>query len=170
DSVRQKRTIVAHLSILLMKRLSPIRTPSPSTTIFRSKAEWALVHPAGESEKADAMWDGRGSTRWGTKISNLPGSITIDLRDHYTLDGVTYLPDQGRYASGIVRRYRIYVSDDGEQWQQVAKGEFSNIRNNPVSREVEFQALKGRYIQFEAMDLVDDTGRIRVAEFGVSTD
>src|SRR5699024_4035007 len=145
-------------------------SPIATKKLDISKAEWALVHPAAKSDKAGAMWDGRGFTRWGTKISDLPSSITIDLGDQHMLDGVTYLPDQGRYASGIVRRYRIYVSDDGEQWQQVAKGEFSNIRNNPVSREVEFQALKGRYIKFEATDLVDDTGRIRVAEFGVSTD
>ena len=65
-----------------------------------------------------------------------------------TFRGFAYTPDQSRWASGVVTRYRVSV--DG---RTAAEGEFSNIVNNPVEQVVEFEPLRGRTVRFEALSL-----------------
>ena len=93
--------------------------------------------------------------------------VEIDLGDNYRLSGFTYTPDQSRYASGIVKEYRFWVSQNGGKWKEVARGEFANIKNNPVRQEVSFKRTKARFVRLEAITMVDDSEDIRVAEIGV---
>ena len=81
-----------------------------------------------------------------------------------TFRGFAYTPDQSRWASGVVTRYRVSV--DG---RTAAEGEFSNIVNNPVEQVVDFEPLRGRTVRFEALSLAAGD-RPGIAEFSVLTE
>jgi alpha-L-fucosidase len=112
-------------------------------------------------------------------IDDNPASVTsfnqdelavIDLGDSYKLNGFTYTPDQSRYATGIIQEYRFSISKNGEKWKEVAKGEFSNIKNNPIEQVIRFRPVKGRFIRLESLSTVDDAKGMKVAEIGVMTE
>lgn len=112
-------------------------------------------------------------------IDGNPGTVTnfkagetaiIDLGDNYRISGFTYLPDQSRYASGIIKEYRFSVSKDGTEWKKVKEGEFSNIKNNPIEQIARFKPLKGQYIRLEPLSTVDDGEGMKIAEIRVLTE
>lgn len=37
----------------------------------------------------------------------MPIELTVDMGNVYTLKGFTYLPDQGRWASGVIFNYLL---------------------------------------------------------------
>src|SRR5690554_2983 len=90
--------------------------------------------------------------------------IEIDLGEMHALTGFIYLPDQSRYARGIIREYRFSVSQNGKKWQEVSSGEFANIQNNPIGQEINFSPVKARFIRLEALAQVEDDEEVRVAE------
>ena len=94
-------------------------------------------------------------------------SAIIDLGNTHRLSGLTYTPDQSRYARGIIREYRLSVSLNGEKWKEVARGEFSNIKNNPIQQTIRFSPIKSSYIKFEALSTVDEVDEWRIAEMDV---
>lgn len=84
------------------------------------------------------------------------------------MTGISYLPDQARWANGIVVKYMIEISLDGIRWEEAARGEFANIQNNPVEQQVIFwQTHKGRYIRFHALSTVDGQKSMGVAELDI---
>ncbi len=97
-------------------------------------------------------------------------SAIIDLGNTHRLSGLTYTPDQSRYARGIIREYRLSVSQNGEKWKEVARGEFSNIKNNPIQQTIRFSPIKSSYIKFEALSTVDEVDEWRIAEMDVITE
>ena len=96
-------------------------------------------------EEAVGLFDGDVST-----VVYLPRRCGVLRRYGGGADfrGFAYTPDQSRWASGVVTRYRVSV--DG---RTAAEGEFSNIVNNPVEQVVEFEPLRGRTVRFEALSL-----------------
>jgi len=145
-------------------------SPVASVDFDISKAKWKLVQPKGKAKDVNAIWDGKASTYWGEKTDVFPAEWIIDLGEAYQLNGLTYTPDQSRYATGIVSNYEIYVSQDSKNWgEAVAKGEFSNIRNNPIEQEVKYPVKKGRYLKFVATKVLDDQKEVKIAEIGVLT-
>jgi alpha-L-fucosidase len=99
----------------------------------------------------------------------MPVDLVLDLGQELNLTGFRYLPDQDRHA-GIIARYQLFVSQDGQQWRMADEGEFSNIDNNPLWQIKKFSPAKGRYIKLRALHNTrgdDDAG---YAEFDVMTD
>jgi len=113
-------------------------------------------------EEAVGLFDGDVST-----VVYLPAGVagfSADTGEERTFRGFAYTPDQSRWASGVVTRYRVSV--DG---RTAAEGEFSNIVNNPVEQVVEFEPLRGRTVRFEALSLAAGD-RPGIAEFSVLTE
>jgi len=81
----------------------------------------------------------------------MPIDLVIDLGNKYDLCGFKYLPDQGKWSSGIITNYQFYISQDNINWKLVDEGEFSNIKNNPVWQIKRFVPEKGRYIRLRAL-------------------
>ena len=104
----------------------------------------------------------------GTKY---PHELRIDLGESLSLKGFTYLPPTGEGAKGVVYGYEFYTSTDGKNWgSPVAKGQFANIKNNPVLQSILFGAVNARYIRFVALSPANDgDGQAAVAELGVIT-
>lgn len=124
-----------------------------------SRATWST-----KPENAGTLiFDEDANTTWVGK-----GALEIDLQSVRRINGLKYLPDQARWANGIVEKYAIEISIDGNQWQEVTRGEFSNIQNNPIERQVDFlQEQKARYIRFRALSTVGNQNHLGVAEFDV---
>ena len=88
----------------------------------------------------EALFDDNGRT-----VYRLTGStISLAQDQERKICGFIYVPDQRRDASGHISAYRCLV--DG---QQVAAGEFPNIRNNPIPQTVNFKAVRGKILTLE---------------------
>ena len=134
-----------------------------STTAIRrfegSKAIWTTV-PA---KAASRIFDGVEHTAW---VGTNP--LVVDLNAVCKLKGLTYLPDQSRWASGLVVKYVIEISKDGDQWEEAIRGEFANMQNHPVEQQILFpKVCEGRFIRFRALSTVDNSDRLGAAELNV---
>ena len=84
-----------------------------------------------------------------------------------SIKAFTYLPRQDKKTDGIVDRYIFYTSNDGQNWEQAAIGEFANIRSNPVMQVVQpAHVVNARYFKFSILHVVSGNG-VTVAELGV---
>lgn len=82
------------------------------------------------------------------KVTNA-NPLVIDLGETISMRGFTYKPLADRES---VFTYVLSVSRDGVSWKKIKKGEFSNIKNNPIVQRIEFeQNMDARYIQFETI-------------------
>ena len=156
-TVNQKMTIQASVKDPLIDQWSPVT----EIDLDIPKNSWNVQ--SGDRKMID------GNPGSVTTFNNEEGAI-IDLGDTYHISGFIYLPDQSRYASGIIREYRFSLSKDEKKWKEVTQGEFSNIKNNPIKQVIRFKAQKGRYIKLEALSTVDDTEDMKIAEMGVMTE
>lgn len=122
------------------------------------------------SEKGDTRkaFDGDHQTFWLSAASN---TLTLDLGKVETLSGMGYLPRQDGQTEGTIEKYIYYSSDNGKDWKEIATGEFSNIKANPVLQYISLEeTIAARYIKLEAVQTIqaDDTKKtINVAEFEV---
>ena len=113
--------------------------------------------------KANVLFDGNGYTAY--YLPKGQRKLTIRLDEPRTISGFLYLPDQNRYASGVIANYKFYV--DGKL---VSSGEFSNIKANPIQQTVRFTPLKGQTLELVSVRNVDDVQRTGFAEFSVVTE
>ena len=93
------------------------------------------------------------------------GDIVGELAN---LAGFRYRPDQ-HPTSGIITDYEFYTSTDTAQWTLVDKGEFSNIRNNPVLQVKTFPPVRGRYVRLRALRNTHSGAAAGYGEFDVIT-
>lgn len=87
----------------------------------------------------------------------------------YKLSGFTYQPVAENDFAGTVYLYRFYVSRDGKKWSLCeGNGEFSNIKNNPISQTIRFKNnYPARYFRFEVVREMEHRPFVTVGEIGV---
>jgi alpha-L-fucosidase len=122
---------------------------------------------AGKNDPSLAI-DDDPATNWFTRDSSQQ-RLAVDLGQVYTVEGFSYLPPQGRNINGTIARYQFEVSTDGQAWQPVSGGEFSNIRNQPVLQVKKFTAVPARYIRLVSEADIYGARQMSVAELGVIT-
>ncbi|MGO4293798.1 alpha-L-fucosidase [Chitinophaga sp. RAB17] len=107
----------------------------------------------------------------GKASAKYPHELQIDLGESLSLKGFTYMPPTGEGAKGVVYGYEFYTSTDGKNWgSPVAKGQFANIKNNPVLQSIPFGVVNARYIRFVAVSPASESDhQAAVAELGVIT-
>lgn len=72
---------------------------------------------------------------WAEGHPEHPISLTIELPEAQSIRGFNYLPRQDkRVPDGMIEAWKVEVSDDGETWNEAAKGEFGNLFNDPSKR------------------------------------
>lgn len=135
-----------------------------------NKRDWKLLNAAnnGAAQAIDenyrSVWN---TLQKDTSASFKTTELVVDMGNVQTISIFTYLPRQDKKTEGIVDRYTFYVSDNGTDWKEAAKGEFSNIKANLVEQEVKLNApIKARYFKFQADHVVSGNG-VTVAEVGV---
>jgi alpha-L-fucosidase len=78
----------------------------------------------------------------------------------------TYLPRQDKRTEGVADKYIYSISADGRHWEQVAAGEFANIRANPVEQVTQpGHAVSARYFKLTVLRVLSGNG-VTVAELG----
>ena len=146
-------------------RLSPVTTESFDI----ARTDWRVIGE--EDEEVSRVIDGDPDTYWHQPHrDSLPTALVIDLGKETSLTGFRYLPDQRLWSSGIITEYNFYVSEDGEEWERVSAGEFSNINNNPLWQDKTFDPVTARYIKLEALANTSGDQAAGYAEIDVITD
>lgn len=131
------------------------------------RKDWKIVGI--DDEKASAVMDGNQTTTWHqNRDKKLPIDLVIDLGKEQSLSGFRYFPDQSLWGPGIISEYEFYVSKNNKNWKLVSKGEFSNIKNNPLRQIKRFDA-KARFIKLRALKNTENNNNIGYAEIDVIT-
>lgn len=109
-----------------------------------------------EADKVPQAFDGRSDTMWSS--TRTPAHFVVDMQEPAIVSSISYLPRQDGNTQGMTSRYRIKTSLDGKKWQDVAEGEFGNLRANPVEQFVSFEPQEARYIRFYSTAALDGEG------------
>ncbi|MEG1562380.1 MAG: GDSL-type esterase/lipase family protein [Bacteroides sp.] len=137
-----------------IKAASTVTTHAPSLPYQLSGIN------ATEAQKA---YDNNPATTCFVKANRL----LFDLKEVQLVSMLTYLPDQGDYPAGLISSYELYTSTPaGEAKQLVSKGEFSNIKSNPIEQVIRFAPVTARYLLLKVTRTVDNDSRIGLAEWG----
>ena len=126
-----------------------------------------------DSGEASNIVDGNPSTIWNTMysvtVTPFPHWVDFDAGETKEINGVTYLPRQGRNNVGMIKDYEIYVSENLKDWgSPVAKGSFNSDKEKKI---INFpNPVKGRYIRFKALNALDGKEYATGAEFEVLAD
>ena len=110
-----------------------------------------------------AYYAPQGKTGFEEQAGNLKGfdytivktddsTMTLDLGKVITLHSLHYKPT----STGMVSNYEILAGTSLDALKSVARGEFSNIRNNPIMQDVFFAPVDARYVIFRATRMVND--------------
>lgn len=125
---------------------------------------YAFTLPGIDTTEAKKCMDKNGSTTCLVKGNTL----LIDLGEEKTITSFNYLPDQSEYNKGLISSYELSVGADANAVNQVvAKGEFSNIKNNPILQSLYFVPVKARYLSLKAVKMVHEGEPMGLAEIGV---
>ncbi len=149
------------------------QSPATSKSFDISKTKWQVISPKPEKDpKGKFIVDASKQSIWKSDAKKgLPQSVIIDLGEMLTLVGFTYLPTQQRYIDGTIAQYEFYVSKEGKKWgNAVSKGEFSNIKNNPILQTKSFNSIETRYIKFVGKQEINGKNFISIAEIGIITE
>lgn len=134
----------------------------PVTVSFASSVE------SGEGD-AEHLIDGNPNTYWHTMysvtVANYPHWFELDGGAVKTMTGFTYLPRQDSW-NGLVRDYRIEVSQDGKTWTQIGSdGTFPKTK--ALQRVMFNKPVKARYLRFTALHSHDGQDFATCAEFTI---
>jgi hypothetical protein len=103
-----------------------------------------------EYDAAKAV-DGDLSTFWSSawsKTSTLPHHLTLEFQLPQTFAGISCVPNT-RNATGRIRQYVVQISDDGQTWNEIAKGEFPQ---DAAEKVVTFAApVTARFLKLQAI-------------------
>lgn len=116
----------------------------------------------GKSNNNAAMADGKPATF--ATIGD-QGTLVIETKEAAT--GIGFLPRQDGKTYGIPTQYIISSSTDGKKWNVVKKGEFSNIKANPILQQLFFETdRKAKFIKFEPKQFIEGN-ELTIAELEV---
>ena len=144
--------------------LENISIDGPSITVktekyLLKKIDQSLMNVTATSEenklannKAINVLDGNVDTIWHSSWNNtsnpLPQSITLELDNVYNVGALKYTPRKSG-SNGIIKKYKVYTSIDGEEYTEVASG---NWEANNKEKLVEFDAVEAKFIKLEALE------------------
>lgn len=127
--------------------------------LVKGQGEWKIL--SASSEEPDTGFahfaiDGNPDTCWHTSYTNgLPGfphSIAVDMGTRMKFTGFIYTPRMDK-DKGLISQYTFSVSDDGQNWREVKKGQFSYhyIRKDPAVQRIDFgRPVEARYFKLDA--------------------
>lgn len=141
------------------------RSPVTREVFGISRKTWKVL---AADKRAERVIDGDAGSSWH-QHGTMPADLTVDLGQDMVISGFRYLPDQSSHPSGIITFHEFYVSENGSEWKLVSKGEFSNIRNNPLWQIKEFVPVKARYVKLRALENTQGSQVAGYAEIDILT-
>lgn len=92
--------------------------------------------------------------------------LVLDLGKVCDIKSMFYFPKQS--GSGVIYSYKLFAGISKENiTTEIASGEFSNIRNNPILQEIFFTPQKVRYLRLKAVSMVKEGERPEFEKLGV---
>lgn len=89
--------------------------------------------------------------------------LTLELDKPRPIARLEYIPDQRRDANGHIQDYELYIDD-----QLVAKGEFANIKNNPIPTDLILdQPIVGRRLRLVVVRTAGDTSHVSIGSLQI---
>lgn len=132
-------------------------------TFGLSKKKWTLKESSSSNLN---LFDGKPNTSWVSPKKEM--EVVIDFGEAIAFSGLTYLPDQARWSRGIALNYQIYTSNNGEDWTRLTAGDFSNIRNNPITQTIQFgKKVTTRFLKFATNTAADGQEVLGIAELDI---
>jgi hypothetical protein len=113
--------------------------------------------------------DGDPNTFWlaGGRGARYPHELTISFPAPVAMSGIVCMPRQNsRQHEGDVRQYLVQVSDDGQHWREVLRGELASTWN---PQQVRFpQSVTARHLKFTALSGFGNDASTALAELAVT--
>ena len=127
---------------------------------------WSATDSEGRVEEPSRVLNGNARSRWISGESSPGGhSITIDMKQIYTISGFSYMPD---FAGGFIESYHVEISADGVAWKTVHQGSFGNIMNDPGIRRVLLdRGYEARYLKLSGLTAPGGLKRVGAVEIEV---
>ncbi|WP_322502178.1 endo-alpha-N-acetylgalactosaminidase family protein [Clostridium sp. LIBA-8841] len=109
---------------------------------------------SGENGAAQNASDDDVDTMWHTKYSGGaaqgPHNITLELNEATKINKFRYVPRQSG-SNGNITEYKLSVSLDGENFTEIASGNFAN---NSMDKFVEFEAVDAKFVKLDVINSV----------------
>lgn len=140
-----------------------------STTLFDiSKKAWEITDNKNKLY-SNQMIDDNKNTDWRA-TKDILENCKINLGENQSINGFTYTPTQRRWKSGIITHYTFLGSLDGNNWNTLSQGEFSNILANPIQQKIMFDKKTDvRYIKLVANKIMNNANTVLIGEIGLIT-
>ena len=151
-----KGTIKAIAYDPTFNKASPISTKK----LDIARNNYTILFP--KENNTQKILDGNGYT--SLYLPKGKQELIIQLKNAENISGFLYTPSQSRSAGGYISGYQLYVDN-----KLIVKGEFSNIKNNPIEQEIHFTPVKGQQIRFVATHIVDNQPQAGIGEFSILT-
>ncbi len=131
----------------------PVEVLTPTTGDYEKNG--------GASEgPAELVLDGDGTTLWHTDwygTSRTNHWIQFELSEDYTVDGLRYQPRQRGNNNGIITEYKILVSNDGENFEQVTSGTWAANKEWKIAA---FEGVQAKYVRLVAVNATTDNAYV----------
>ncbi len=90
-------------------------------------------------------------------------SLKLKADEKLLVQEIVYTPNQSRDAQGHIQNYELYLDS-----KLVSKGEFSNIRNNPIPRTISLdKPISCRNIELKAISLANRAKNMSLADLAI---
>ena len=132
------------------------------------KVIYASSQEVGEGD-ASYLVDGDSGTMWHTMysvtVAKYPHWVDFDAGETKMIRGFVYLPRQDGGVNGIIKDYKLQVSQDGKSWDDVVKGTF--VQGPQAKRVMLDNPVEARYIRFLGLNSQNGSDFAGGAEFTV---
>ena len=154
------KAIIENLSVdkVIVKDYSDDSRDIPVEVLTATAGDWQRGYEDTEGP-AELVLDGNPNTIWHTDwygTSRANHWIQFELSESYTVDGLRYLPRSGS-NNGVITKYEIQISDDGESFETIASGSWAN---NKDWKAAEFEGVQAKYVRLVAVDAVTDNSYV----------
>lgn len=109
-------------------------------------------------DRPETIWQ----SEWESEQS-LPQSITLDLGADYKIKGLAYQPRLDGATAGMILKYNIYLSSDGQNFEKIKSGEWTTGTSTKIAKLADDQ--EARYVKIEVVE--GEEGAASVGEIGV---
>ncbi len=155
------KATIENLSVdkVIVKDYSDDSRDIPVEVLTATAGDWQTGYEATEGP-AELVLDGDPSTIWHTNwygTSRDNHWIQFELSEDYTVDGLRCLPRQGGGSNGVITKYEIQISNDGENFETIASGSWAN---NKDWKAAEFEGVQAKYVRLVAVDAVTDNSYV----------
>ncbi|SNS16822.1 F5/8 type C domain-containing protein [Belliella buryatensis] len=146
---------------------------TPEQVQEMDKSEWEIISFSSEETsgegatgRAKDVIDGDVNTywhsRWSSDVASYPHHFTVDMSESREVEG--FLISQ-RNGSRKIKDFKIYVSQDNEDWTVLKEG---NLQNNASKQNIVLtEKTTFRYFKFEGLNAHDGQQFGALAEIGV---